>query len=75
MITSFLQADGYNPLSIESIVFVIRNENVARMLATKYIGSNESLAGEREGLYQLLHSGPFRPGQLLGKQNYLCASS
>lgn len=69
MFLSFIQADGYNPLSIESVVFVIRNETIAEEIASKYVGTDKSVSNEREGLFQLLHSGPFRPGQLLGKCN------
>ena len=66
---SLIQADGYNPLSVEAIVFVIRDLEACRRIATRAVGEAEGHRAQREALTKILHGGPFRPGQLFELMN------
>lgn len=61
---SLIQADGYNPLSVEAIVFVIRDFEACKRIATQAVGEADGHRAQREALTGILHGGPFRPGQL-----------
>jgi len=61
---SFIQADGYEPLQIEAIVFRIPDREVCDRLAEQAVGYAEGHRAQREALSDLLNSGPFRPGEL-----------
>jgi len=57
---SFIQADGYEPLTVEAIVFLFSNENDAREVAAQVTTD----ANSAKILGDILSGGPFRPGQL-----------
>ena len=61
---SYIQADGYNPLSVEAAVYVIRDEQQCDRLATMAVGSAVGHRAQRDSLDHMLCNGPFRPGQL-----------
>jgi hypothetical protein len=60
MFLSFIQADGYEPLTVEAIVFLYPDEDEARAVATK-VTTDENSA---KVLGDILSGGPFRPGQV-----------
>lgn len=62
---SFIQGDGYEPLSVESIVFLIEDKDTCDRIAADAVGHAEGHRAQRESLSQMLSAGPFRPGQLL----------
>lgn len=64
MFLSFIQADGYEPHSVESIVFSIDDKKLCDDIATKAVGRADGHRAQREALSRILNSGPFRPGQL-----------
>ncbi|KAL7540731.1 hypothetical protein ACHAXR_011982 [Thalassiosira sp. AJA248-18] len=57
---TFIQTDGYNPLSVEAVVFTIDDAKVCNRLASKAVGYAD---GHRAGR-EILCAGSFRPGQL-----------
>jgi hypothetical protein len=61
---SFIQADGYEPLSVEAPILIIEDERICRRLATLAIGEADGHRAQREAVESILCSGPFRPGQL-----------
>jgi hypothetical protein len=61
---SMIQADGYNPLSIEASTFTISDVKACLQIATAAVGPADGHRAQREALTDILHSGPFRPGQL-----------
>lgn len=61
---SLVQADGYNPLTVESVVFVIEDLNVCQDIAKRAVGQADGHRAQREALTGILNEGPFRPGQL-----------
>jgi len=56
----YIQADGYEPLTVESIVFIFEDKNKAAEVAAKVTSDARS----EEILTAVLSGGPFRPGQL-----------
>ncbi|KAL9187019.1 hypothetical protein ACHAXT_010739 [Thalassiosira profunda] len=69
---SFIQADGYNPLSVEAVVFTIDDRGECDRLAAKAVGFADGHRADREKLAAILCDGAFRPGQLadmIEKQN------
>jgi len=56
----YIQADGYEPLTVESIVFLFEDRNKAAEVAAKVTSDARS----EEILTAVLSGGPFRPGQL-----------
>lgn len=64
MFLSFIQADGYQPNSVEAIVFVISDKASCDKLATTAVGHADGVRAQRELLSNILCNGPFRPGQL-----------
>lgn len=64
MFLSFIQADGYEPYSVEPIVFTIDDEKLCEEIATKAVGRADGHRAQREALTRILTNGPFRPGQL-----------
>lgn len=62
---TFIQADGYNPLSVEAVVFKIEVEAECNRLAAVAVGYADGHRADREALASILCDGPFRPGQLL----------
>jgi hypothetical protein len=65
MFLSLIQADGYNPRSIEAVVFSIDNPEVCMRLATNAVGYADGHRAQREALSSILCDGEFRPGQLV----------
>ena len=61
---SFLQADGYTPISIESVAFTISNKITCEQIALAAVGQADGHRAQREELINILNGGPFRPGQL-----------
>ncbi len=62
---TFIQADGYNPLSVEAVVFKIEDEAECNLLAAVAVGYADGHRADREALASILCDGPFRPGQLV----------
>ena len=62
---SFIQADGYEPLKVESILFKIDSIDDCIDIATQAVGEADGHRAQRTALTNILHSGMFRPGQLL----------
>jgi hypothetical protein len=60
MFLSFIQADGYEPLTVEAVVFLYADEQEARDVATKVTTDKNSA----RVLGDILSGGPFRPGQI-----------
>ena len=65
MFLSLIQADGYNPSSVEAVVFSIDDPEECLRLATNAVGYADGHRAQREGLASMLCNGEFRPGQLL----------
>jgi hypothetical protein len=61
---SFIQADGYNPLTVEAVVFYIDDTDTCKSIASRTIGEADGHRAQKEALTGILCSGPFRPGQL-----------
>ena len=61
---SFIQADGYQPDSVEAVVFTIKDKAVCDDIATRAVGHADGVRSQRESLSSFLNNGPFRPGQL-----------
>ena len=61
---SYLQADGYNPLTVEAPSFTISDLETCAQIASTTVGEADGHRAQRETLTGLLSSGPFRPGQL-----------
>jgi hypothetical protein len=57
---SYIQADGYEPLTVEAVVYRFRNPKDAEKVAEKLTADPKSA----EVLGKVLNGGPFRPGQL-----------
>ena len=64
MFLSFIQADGYEPYSVEAIVFTIDDKELCEEIAVKAVGPADGHRAQREALTGILNNGPFRPGQL-----------
>jgi hypothetical protein len=64
MFLSFIQADGYEPLSVEAVVFTIDDKTLCDNIATIAVGPADGHRAQREALSEILNKGPFRPGQL-----------
>lgn len=62
---SFIQADGYEPLTVEANVYVINKAETCQVLATNAVGHAEGHRAQRERLADILCENAFRPGQLL----------
>ncbi|KAL7571991.1 hypothetical protein ACA910_001648 [Epithemia clementina (nom. ined.)] len=60
MFLSYIQADGYEPLTVEAVVFRYEDPDKAAMVAKKVTNDAKSA----EVLQNVLNGGPFRPGQL-----------
>eukprot|EP00980_Cylindrotheca_fusiformis_P028851 scaffold22660_cov127-Cylindrotheca_fusiformis.AAC.5 len=64
MFLSFIQADGYEPLSVEAVVFTIPDLDTCIHIAEQSVGRADGHRAQREALSGILNGGPFRPGQL-----------
>jgi hypothetical protein len=64
MFLSFIQPDGYEPLSVEAVAFSIKDEAVCQQIAAEAVGRADGHRAQREATAGMLCSGPFRPGQL-----------
>jgi hypothetical protein len=64
MFLSFIQPDGYEPLSVESVAFSIKDQSICDQIATAAVGHADGHRAQKEALSGVLCSGPFRPGQL-----------
>jgi len=60
MFLSFIQADAYEPLTVEAVIYNIKDRNVGATIAAECTGDPKSA----EVLTNVLAGGPFRPGQL-----------
>jgi len=60
MFLSFIQADAYEPLTVEAVIYYIKDPNVGAQIA----GESTSDPKSAEILTNILNGGPFRPGQL-----------
>ena len=45
---SFIQADGYEPLSVEAVVFMIPSEETCLKIATRAVGPADGYRAQRE---------------------------
>ena len=61
---SFIQADGYEPLTVEAVKFTIESRPEAETLATWAIGEGDGFKGPRDALISIFKGGSLRPGQL-----------
>ena len=57
---SFIQADAYEPLTVEAVIYYIKDHNVGAQIASESTNDAKSA----EVLTNILNGGPFRPGQL-----------
>jgi hypothetical protein len=71
MFLSFIQADSYEPLTVQAVSFSIGNANVegdvnevAEELASWSIGDQDDVKDMRESLVNIFKGGQLRPGQL-----------
>ncbi len=64
MFLSYIQADGYNPLTVESIVFYIRDKQICDQIASIAAGEADGHRAQREALSAILNRGPIRPGKI-----------
>lgn len=64
MFLSYIQADGYEPLEVEAVVFTIGDRSVCDRIAEQAVGYADGHRAQREAVSNILNSGPFRPGQL-----------
>jgi hypothetical protein len=62
MFLSFIQADGYEPLTVEAVVYRFEDLKMAKKISSKITNDDKSA----EVLTNVLNGGPFRPGQLFG---------
>jgi len=60
---SFIQADGYEPLTVEAVTFSITDPDKIDEIVDKFIGNDDE--AKHNGLVGIFTGGPFRPGQLL----------
>ena len=60
MFLSFIQADGYEPLTVEAIAFIVSDKEHAQAIADAAVSDPK----QNEVLGNILVGGPFRPGQL-----------
>ena len=60
MFLSFIQADAYEPLTVEAVVYYIKDPAVGAQIASESTTDDKSA----EILTNILNGGPFRPGQL-----------
>ena len=60
MFLSFIQADAYEPLTVEAVLFQIKDPNVGAEIASESTSDPASAAT----LTNILNGGPYRPGQL-----------
>lgn len=70
MFLSYIQADGYEPLTVEAVAYVIYDKDMALTVAKKVtpeMGEDKS----REILSNVLTGGPFRPGQMFALMDML----
>lgn len=60
MFLSYIQADGYEPLTVEAVIFLIEDKVKAKKVADHVTADAKSA----KILTEVLVGGPFRPGQL-----------
>jgi len=60
MFLSYIQADGYEPLTVEAVVYMFRDLDTIPAIATSVTADLQS----SRVLEAILKGGPFRPGQL-----------
>lgn len=60
MFLSYIQADGYEPLTVEAVVYMITNTNEIAAISSTLTEDEQS----GKVLEAVLGGGPFRPGQL-----------
>eukprot|EP00555_Chaetoceros_dichaeta_P003014 CAMPEP_0198248510 /NCGR_PEP_ID=MMETSP1447-20131203/259_1 /TAXON_ID=420782 /ORGANISM="Chaetoceros dichaeta, Strain CCMP1751" /LENGTH=1219 /DNA_ID=CAMNT_0043932919 /DNA_START=97 /DNA_END=3756 /DNA_ORIENTATION=+ len=61
MFLSFIQADAYEPLTVEAVTFTVKDPAVGATIASECTSDTTSATT----LTNVLNGGPFRPGQLL----------
>jgi hypothetical protein len=62
---SLIQSDGYNPLTVEGVVFSIKDKDLCDSIAERSVGNADGHRAQREALSHILSTNTFRPGQLL----------
>ena len=60
MFLSYIQADGYEPLTVEAVAYILEDKDEALTLAQRLTADEKSAVA----LGNILCGGPFRPGQL-----------
>ena len=60
MFLSYIQADGYEPLTVEAVVYMMTDEEEVETIASAVTSDTNS----SDTLVDILTGGPFRPGQL-----------
>jgi hypothetical protein len=61
---SFIQADGYEPLKVESLLFQLENIDDCIDIATQAVGEADGHRAQRTALTNMLNAGLFQAGQL-----------
>jgi len=61
MFLSYIQADGYEPLTVEAVVYMFDDEDLVAEIAKRHTVDGDDSA---KVLSDVLLGGPFRPGQL-----------
>ena len=61
---SFIQADAYEPLTVEAIAFKIEDEAKAKAICDEAVGTGLAVLGHYNQLVDILTNGFVRPGQL-----------
>jgi hypothetical protein len=61
---SFIQADAYEPLSVEGPILTITDLETCERIAARAVGEADGHRAQREAVAGILSSGTFRPGQI-----------
>lgn len=61
---SYIQADAYEPLTVEAIAFKVADKSKAEAIANKSVGTELEVLGHWNQLVDILSNGFVRPGQL-----------
>lgn len=60
MFLSYIQADGYEPLTVEAVAYLIQDEDIAKIFSANVTEDAQSA----KVMAAVLTGGPFRPGQI-----------
>jgi len=64
MFLSYVQADGYEPLTVEAIAFYLKDKEKCKYIAETATGNTTNVMSSTNQLHNILCGGTFRPGQL-----------